>query len=138
MTPMSPPSKWPAPDAAPDTASNPVSPPVFSPPHLADTIPAGAAAGADGSPERTKSGWGRVVFAVGVVALVASTAGVFLGNRITDWMNEPPSRSSEEAINVAAPRDAIERRIDVAGVVDEEYASIGAEAAAIRAAAVHQ
>ena len=32
------------------------------------------------------------VCAIGVVALVASTAGVFLGNRITDWLNEPPSQ----------------------------------------------
>ena len=64
------------------------------------------------------------VCAVGVVALVASTAGVFLGNRITDWLNEPPSRASEEAINVAAPRDVIDRRIDVGAVVDHVAPSI--------------
>ena len=55
------------------------------------------------APKESKSRWVLAVGAVGVVALVASTAGVFLGNRITDWLNEPPSRASEEAINVAAP-----------------------------------
>ncbi len=64
------------------------------------------------------------VCAIGVVALVASTAGVFLGNRVTDWLNEPPTRGSDEAINVAAPRDAIERRIDVADVVEHVAPSI--------------
>ena len=49
---------------------------------------------------------------------------MFLGDRLTDWMNEPPSRGSEEAINVAAPRDAIDRRIDVGAVVDHVAPSI--------------
>jgi S1-C subfamily serine protease len=55
---------------------------------------------------------------VACVALVASLVGAVLGNQISDWMNEPPSRASDEAINVAAPRDATERRIDIAQVVD--------------------
>ena len=49
---------------------------------------------------------------------------MFLGNRITDWMNEPPTSSSQEAINVAAPRDATERRIDIGAVVDHVAPSI--------------
>jgi S1-C subfamily serine protease len=59
-----------------------------------------------------------VVAVVASVALVASLVGAVLGNQISDWMNEPPSRASDEAIDVAAPRDAIERRIDIARVVD--------------------
>ena len=73
---------------------------------------------------RSKTRWVLAVCAIGVVALVASTAGVFLGDRITDWLNEPPTRGSDEAINVAAPRDAIERRIDVAAVVEHVAPSI--------------
>ena len=37
---------------------------------------------------------------------------------MADWMNEPPTRASNAALDVAAPRDPTERRIDVAGVVD--------------------
>jgi S1-C subfamily serine protease len=115
MTPMSPPSKWPAPDSAPSVTS----PPSFPPPD--GSIAVGSASSADpgdSSSKSPRSRWVLAVCAIGVVALVASTAGVFLGNHITDWMNEPPSRSSDEAINVAAPRDAIERRIDIGAVVD--------------------
>ncbi len=115
MSPMSPPSKWPA----PETATTVVSPPSFPPPNASTDAASSDAAGARvPSSEPPRSRWVLAVCAVGVVALVASTAGVFLGNRITDWMNEPPSRSSGEAINVAAPRDAIERRIDIGAVVD--------------------
>ena len=75
--------------------------------------------GRDGAPKRAKDAVGCSPSRPSASSHSwPSTAGVFLGNRITDWMNEPPTRASDEAINVAAPRDAIERRIDVGGVVE--------------------
>jgi S1-C subfamily serine protease len=123
MTPMSPPSKWPSPDAAHGDVSTPMSPPVFPPPHVSN-VGAHADSERDGSPKEPRSRWLLAVVAIAVVALFASAAGVFLGNRITDWMNEPPTSSSQEAINVAAPRDATERRIDIGAVVDHVAPSI--------------
>ena len=93
------------------------SPPSFPPPD-ASVVPRIASAEPTAASKPPRSRWVLAVCAIGVVALVASTRGVFLGNRVTDWMNEPPSRSSDEAINVAAPRDAIERRIDIGAVAD--------------------
>jgi S1-C subfamily serine protease len=114
--PFGPPSEWSAP--------RPSGPPSFSPPDLstAATAPSGPEAGEGPKPPRNR--WLLAVSAIAVVALLASTAGVFLGNRLTDWMNEPPTRASDEAINVAAPRDAIDRRIDVAAVVEHVAPSI--------------
>ncbi len=61
---------------------------------------------------------------VACVALVASALGAVLGNRIADWMNEPPTRASNAALDVAAPREPTERRIDVGAVVDHVAPSI--------------
>ncbi len=58
------------------------------------------------------------------MALVASALGAVLGNRIADWMNEPPTRASNAALDVAAPREPTERRIDVGAVVDHVAPSI--------------
>ncbi len=55
---------------------------------------------------------------VACVALVAGALGAVLGNGISDWMDEPPTRASNAALDVAAPRDPSERRVDVGGVVD--------------------
>ena len=55
---------------------------------------------------------------VGTVAWVAGLAGAVLGGQVSDWLDKPPTRSSDEPIQVAAPRDEIERRVDVGQVVE--------------------
>ena len=55
---------------------------------------------------------------VGTVAWVAGLAGAVLGGQVSDWLDRPPTRSSDEPIQVAAPRDEIERRVDVGQVVE--------------------
>ncbi len=75
-------------------------------------------------PKSSKSRPLALVAVVACVALVASALGAVLGNRIADWMNEPPTRASNAALDVAAPRDPTERRIDVGGVVDHVAPSI--------------
>ncbi len=58
-----------------------------------------------------------LVTVIGIVAWVAGLAGALLGGEVSDWLDKPPTRSSDEPINVAAPRDEIERRVDVGEVV---------------------
>lgn len=65
-----------------------------------------------------------LVGVVACVALVASAVGAVLGDRIADWMDEPPTRASDAALDVAPPRDATERRIDVGAVVDHVAPSV--------------
>lgn len=108
MTPMSPPSPWSAP--------NPSSPPTASP--GVEPEPTGP------TPKAPRSRSFLIVTVVACVALIAAMAGALLGNEISDWRNEPPTRSSDKAINVAAPRDASERRIDIARVVDYVASSV--------------
>ena len=125
---MSAPSPWSAP--------TPSSPPTTNSPsvHAAGRAPArrsihrrptrrrptGRASGSKSSKSRPLV----LVAVVACVALVAGALGAVLGNRIADWMNEPPTRASNAALDVAAPRDPTERRIDVGGVVDHVAPSI--------------
>jgi S1-C subfamily serine protease len=60
----------------------------------------------------------RFVVLVGVVAWIAGLTGAFLGNQLSEWMDRPPSRSSDQPLEIAEPRDVIQTRVDVAGVVD--------------------
>lgn len=53
---------------------------------------------------------------IGVIAWVAGFTGALFGDQIADWIDEPPSRSSDEPLDVAAPRDPADRRVDVAAV----------------------
>ncbi len=58
-----------------------------------------------------------LVAVIGIVAWVAGLAGALLGGEVSDWLDKPPTRGSDAPINVAAPRDEIERRVDVGDVV---------------------
>ena len=53
---------------------------------------------------------------IGVIAWVAGFTGALFGEQIADLIDEPPSRSSDEPLDVAAPRDPVDRRVDVAAV----------------------
>ncbi len=53
---------------------------------------------------------------IGVIAWVAGFTGALFGDQIADLIDEPPSRSSDEPLDVAAPRDPVDRRVDVAAV----------------------
>jgi len=54
--------------------------------------------------------------AIGVIAWVAGFAGALFGDQIADWIDEPPSRASDEPLDVAAPRGPVDKRVDVAAV----------------------
>ncbi len=58
------------------------------------------------------------VVIVGIVAWVAGLTGAFLGNQLSEWLDKPPSRGSDEPLQIAEPRDVIQTRFDVASVVD--------------------
>lgn len=53
---------------------------------------------------------------VGVVAWVAGLTGALLGGQISTWLDKPPTRASDEAVQIAEPRDAIDARVNVAEV----------------------
>lgn len=55
---------------------------------------------------------------VGVVAWVAGLTGALLGSQLSEWLDKPPSRGSDQPLQIAEPRDVIQTRVDVAGVVD--------------------
>ncbi|MDG1696256.1 MAG: trypsin-like peptidase domain-containing protein [Ilumatobacter sp.] len=52
------------------------------------------------------------------MAWVAGLTGALLGDQLSDWLDKPPSRASDEPLNVAEPRDVIETRVNVAKVAD--------------------
>ena len=60
----------------------------------------------------------RFVFigVVGVVAWVAGLSGALMGSQISTWLDKPPTRGSDEAVQSAEPRDVIEARVNVAEV----------------------
>ncbi len=89
-------------------------------PGIGGSAPDGVDPGRKSSRPRT---W-VLVGVVACVALVASAVGAVLGDRIADWMDEPPTRASDAALDVAPPRDATERRIDVGAVVDHVAPSV--------------
>ena len=57
-----------------------------------------------------------LVALVAAVAWVAALTGAVFGSQISEWFDRPPSRASDEPIDVAAPRDVIQTRLDVAAV----------------------
>ena len=63
----------------------------------------------------------RALLLVAIIATVAWGAGLtgaLLGDQLSDWLDKPPSRASDEPLNVAEPRDVIETRVNVAKVAD--------------------
>lgn len=66
---------------------------------------------------RTRRGF-IYVAVVGVVAWVAGLTGALLGSQVSDWLDEPPTRASDEPINVSEPRDLSGGRVDVGAVID--------------------
>lgn len=68
-------------------------------------------------PSRTSRWRGAtVLLVVGLVAWMGGLGGALLGNQISEWMDQPPTRSSNEPIDVASPRPGFENRLDVAQV----------------------
>ena len=65
-----------------------------------------------------------VVVAVGIVAWTAGLTGALVGNQLSDWIDSPPRSASDEPINVSAPSDPIEGRLDVAKVIDHMAPSV--------------
>ena len=59
-----------------------------------------------------------IVSLVGLVAWVGGTAGAVFGSQVADWLDRPPSRPSDEPIDVSAPRAGFEQRLDVAAVAE--------------------
>ena len=53
---------------------------------------------------------------VGLVAWAGALAGAVFGERIADWLDEPPTRPTDQPIDVANPRPGFENRLDVAQV----------------------
>ncbi len=65
-----------------------------------------------------------IVVAVGVVAWIAGLTGALVGNQLSDWIDSPPRSASDEPINVSAPSDPIEGRLDVAKVIEHMAPSV--------------
>jgi len=65
-----------------------------------------------------------VVVAVGVVAWVAGLTGALVGNQLSDWIDSPPKSASDEPINVSAPSDPIDGRLEVAKVIKHMAPSV--------------
>ncbi len=80
---------------------------------------AGPAAPPPPSTERTgRSRRLALVVAAAVVVWAAGLTGALLGGRLSDWFDRPPTRASDEPLDVAAPREQIDERADVAAVAD--------------------
>ena len=71
---------------------------------------------AEASPARPRMWLWAIV--IGIIAWVAGFAGALFGDQIAEWIDEPPSRASDEPLDVAAPRDPVDKRVDVAAVAD--------------------
>jgi len=59
---------------------------------------------------------GTLLLAVGIVAWLGGLGGALLGSQVADWWDNPPSRASDQPVDVAAPRPGFENRLDVAQV----------------------
>ena len=55
---------------------------------------------------------------IGIVAWVAGLTGALLGSQLSGWFDKPPTRGSDQPLQIAEPRDVVQTRVDVAGVVD--------------------
>ena len=72
------------------------------------------------SPPRRRSRLrvGALLLAVGIVAWLGGLGGALLGSQVADWWDNPPSRASDQPVDVAAPRPGFENRLDVALVAE--------------------
>ncbi len=57
-----------------------------------------------------------LVVVIGAVAWIAGLAGAVFGGQLSDWLDRPPSRGSDEPLRVAEPHDGVQTRLDVAAV----------------------
>src|SRR5690606_30735656 len=71
-----------------------------------------------------RRGPGLLRAGVALVAWTAGFAGALVGSQVADWLDSPPKSASDEPINVSEPRGPIERRLDVAEVIDHMAASV--------------
>jgi S1-C subfamily serine protease len=56
--------------------------------------------------------------AIGLIAWIGGASGAFLGNQLANWWDRPPTRPSDNPIDLATPRPGFENRIDVAAVAE--------------------
>jgi len=59
-----------------------------------------------------------LVIVVGLVAWVGGLAGAVLGGQISTWLDRPPTRGTDQPIDVADAREPFEARLDVAEVAE--------------------
>jgi S1-C subfamily serine protease len=59
-----------------------------------------------------------LVALVATVAWVAGLTGALLGDQLSNWLDKPPSRASDEPLTIAEPRDIIQTRVNVAEVAN--------------------
>ncbi|NND75392.1 MAG: PDZ domain-containing protein [Ilumatobacter sp.] len=59
-----------------------------------------------------------LVIVVGAVAWIAGLTGAIFGGQLSDWLDRPPTRGSDEPLRVGEARDAGAARLDVAAVAD--------------------
>jgi putative serine protease PepD len=69
-------------------------------------------------PRRSRWRAGTLLLLVGIVAWLGGLGGALLGNQVAEWRDRPPTRPSDEPIDVASPRPGFENRLDVAQVAD--------------------
>ncbi len=69
-------------------------------------------------PRRSRLRAGTLLLLVGIVAWLGGLGGALLGNQVADWWDEPPTRASDQPIDVAQPRPGFENRLDVAQVAE--------------------
>lgn len=105
MAPLPPPRSGPPGFPSPEPTSFPFSMPEPS----ADVV---------APPERPRGRMWAWAVVIGVIAWVAGFAGALFGDQVADWIDDPPTRASDEPLDVAAPRDPVDRRVDVASVAD--------------------
>ena len=61
---------------------------------------------------------------VAAVGWVGGLTGAVVGNQVADYLDSPPRRASDEPIDVSAPRDPIDARVDVAAVIERVAPSV--------------
>lgn len=67
---------------------------------------------------KRRSRWrsASMLLLVGIVAWVGGLGGALAGASLSDWFDRPPTRASDQPIDVANPRPGFENRLDVAVV----------------------
>ncbi len=102
--------------ALPPPAAGPPGFPQPDGPPLDAATPVSVATEATPPPQRPRPRMWAWALVIGIIAWVAGFTGALFGDQIADWIDEPPSRASDEPLDVAAPRDAVDKRVDVAAV----------------------